>query len=226
LTHPAPLADDVRPDIDPGIEPGAEPLDEAALERGPQRRCVATGRVADKDMLLRFVVAPAGQLVPDLQQRLPGRGLYLTPDRAAIDAAVKKRVFARAARRPVEVPDQLADRLEALIAERAIELIGLARRAGQAVVGYDQVAAWLKTGRAGLLLQASDGAAAGRARLAAMAGDRPVVERLRAAELARPFGRDHVVHVALAAGGIATRVREELTRLAGLRRVDQEAKSA
>jgi len=226
LTHPAPLADDVRPDIDPGIEPGAEPLEEAALERGPQRRCVATGRVADKDMLLRFVVAPAGQLVPDLQQRLPGRGLYLTPDRAAIDTAVKKRVFARAARRPVEVPDQLADRLEALIAERAIELIGLARRAGQAVVGYDQVAAWLKTGRAGLLLQASDGAAAGRARLAAMAGDRPVVERLRAAELARPFGRDHVVHVALAAGGIATRVREELTRLAGLRRVDQEAKSA
>lgn len=226
MTHPAPLADDVRPDIDPGIEPGAEPLEEAALERGPQRRCVATGRVADKDMLLRFVVAPAGQLVPDLQQRLPGRGLYLTPDRAAIDTAVKKRVFARAARRPVEVPDQLADRLEALIAERAIELIGLARRAGQAVVGYDQVAAWLKTGRAGLLLQASDGAAAGRARLAAMAGDRPVVERLRAAELARPFGRDHVVHVALAAGGIATRVREELTRLAGLRRVDQEAKSA
>jgi len=226
LTPPAPLADDVRSDIDPGIEPGAEPADEAAFERGPQRRCVATGRVADKATLLRFVVTPAGQLVPDLQQRLPGRGLYLTPDRAAVDAAVKKRVFARAARRPVEVPDQLADRLEALIAERAIELIGLARRAGQAVVGYDQVVAWLKTGRAGLLLQAGDGAAAGRARLAAMAGDRPVVEWLRAAELARPFGRDHVVHVALAAGGIATRVQEELTRLAGLRRLDQEAKSA
>jgi hypothetical protein len=75
LTPPAPLADDVRPDIDPGIEPGLEPLDADTLERGPQRRCVATGRVADKDALLRFVVAPAGQLVPDLQQRLPGRGL-------------------------------------------------------------------------------------------------------------------------------------------------------
>jgi predicted RNA-binding protein YlxR (DUF448 family) len=226
LTPPAPLADDVRPDIEPGIELGIEPVDEAALERGPQRRCVATGRIADKGELLRFVVAPAGQLVPDLQQRLPGRGLYLTPDRASIDEAVKKRMFARAARRPVEVPDQLADRLEALVAERAIELIGLARRAGQAVVGYDQVAAWLKTGRAGLLLQACDGAPAGRARLAAMAADRPVAEQLRAAELAQPFGRDHVVHVALAAGGIATRVREELSRLAGLRRVDQEAKSA
>jgi hypothetical protein len=94
------------------------------------------------------------------------------------------------------------------------------------VVGYDQVAAWLKAGRAGLLLQAADGAPAGRTRLAALAAGRPVVELLRAAELARPFGRDHVVHAAVAAGGIATRLQEELTRLAGLRRQDQEARSA
>jgi predicted RNA-binding protein YlxR (DUF448 family) len=187
---------------------------------------VATGRVADKHALLRFVVAPTGELVPDLQQRLPGRGLYLSPARAAVEQAVKKRLFARAARRPVTVPDDLTDRLEALLAERAVELIGLARRAGQAVVGYDQVAAWLKAGRAGLLVQAADGAPAGRARLAALAGDRPVVELLRAEELARPFGRDHVVHAAVAAGGIAARLQEELTRLAGLRRVDQEARSA
>lgn len=218
MTHPAPQADDVRADI--------ETVDEDQLERGPHRRCVATGRVADKATLLRFVVAPSGELVPDLQQRLPGRGIYLTSDRGAIDAAVKKRLFARAARRPVALPEGLADRLEAMMAARAIELIGLARRAGQAVLGYDQVAAWLKTGRDGLLLQACDAARAGRARLAALAGTRPVVELLRAHELAQPFGRDHVVHVVLAAGGIATRVREELTRLAGLRRVDQEVKSA
>ena len=112
------------------------------------------------------------------------------------------------------------------MAAQAIDLIGLARRAGQAVVGYDQVAAWLKGGRAGVLLQARDGAPAGRARLAALAGDRPVEEQLNAAELAQPFGRDHAVHVALEAGGIATRVQGELARLAGLRRADQEAKSA
>ncbi|MEJ0071693.1 MAG: RNA-binding protein [Pseudomonadota bacterium] len=223
MTHAAPLADDARADIETVDE---DQLERGQLESGPHRRCVATGQVADKDALLRFVVGPSGQLVPDLQQRLPGRGIYLTPDRAAIEAAVKKRLFARAARRPVEVPAQLADRLEAQIAERAIELIGLARRAGQAVLGYDQVAAWLKTGRNGLLLQACDAAPAGRARLAAMAGERPVVELLRAQELAQPFGREHVVHVVLAAGGIASRVRGELTRLAGLRRVDQEAKSA
>ncbi len=212
MSHAAPLLDDARADTE--------------MVDGPQRRCVATGEVADKDALLRFVVAPSGALVPDLRQRLPGRGLYLAPRRAAVDLALKKRAFARAARRPVEVPPDLADRLEALVAEQALELIGLARRAGQAVLGYDQVAAWLKAGRAALLLQACDGAPAGRARLAALAGERPVLEVLRADELAKPFGRDHVVHVALAAGGIAARVRIELARLAGLRDANQEVGTA
>jgi predicted RNA-binding protein YlxR (DUF448 family) len=216
LAHATPLVDEARA--------ATETVDPDQLGAGPQRRCVATGQVADKDALLRFVVAPSGELVPDLQQRLPGRGLYLAPTRAAIDAAVKKRAFARAARRPIETPADLGDRLETLIVARALELIGLARRAGQAVVGYDQVAAWLKAGRAGLLLQACDGAPAGRARLAALAAERPVLELLRARELAQPFGRDHVVHVALAAGGIAARVQGELARLAGLRRADQEVK--
>jgi predicted RNA-binding protein YlxR (DUF448 family) len=218
LIPAAPPADDVRPDL--------ATADPAPLDSGPLRRCIATGRVVDKAELLRFVIAPAGQLVPDLQKRLPGRGLYVLAQRAALDDAVKKRAFARAARRAVEVPDGLADRLEALVTARAIELIGLARRAGQAVVGYDQVAAWLKAGRDGLLVQACDGAPAGRARLAALAAGRPVVEVLRAVELAQAFGRDHVVHVALAAGGIAGKLQMELTRLAGLRRMDQETGSA
>jgi predicted RNA-binding protein YlxR (DUF448 family) len=218
LPHAAPLVDEVSTD--------AETVDRDRLGAGPQRRCVATGQVADKTALLRFVVAPSGELVPDLQGRLPGRGLYLAPTRAAVEVALKKRAFARAARRPIDAPADLADRLETLVVARALALIGLARRAGQAVVGYDQVAAWLKGGRAGLVLQARDGAPAGRARLAALAAGRPVFELLRGGELAQPFGRDHVVHVALAAGGIATRLQSELTRLAGLRRADQETKTA
>ncbi len=94
------------------------------------------------------------------------------------------------------------------------------------MLGYDQVAAWLKTGRAVLLVQAADGAPAGRARLAAMAVDRPVLEVLRATELAQAFGRDHVVHAAFARGGIAKRLQGELARLSGLRRQDQEAETA
>ncbi len=97
--------------------------------------------------------------------RLPGRGLWLTPRRDIVDSAVAKRLFARAARRPVVVPAGLADRVEALLARRCVDLIGLARRAGQAVAGFAKVEAALDKGEAAVLVEAADGAA-GRARQA------------------------------------------------------------
>jgi hypothetical protein len=196
----------------PGLTDAAEPD-----EQGPLRRCVATGVSRPKDELIRFVVGPDGAIVPDLDDKLPGRGLYVASERAAIELAVKKKGFARAARRPVSVPDDLADRLEQLMATRCRQLLGLARRAGQAVAGHDRVADLVKTGRAALLLQAADGAAGGRAKLAAKAHDIPELAVLSAAELAEPFGRDHIVHVALSPGGLARRLQTDLARLKGLR---------
>src|SRR5215470_6775014 len=99
----APLADDVRADI----ARDSDALPDHESDRGPHRRCVATGAVAPKESLLRFVVSPSGALVPDLQARLPGRGLYLSPTRAAIETALKKRAFSKAARGAVEVPADL-----------------------------------------------------------------------------------------------------------------------
>jgi predicted RNA-binding protein YlxR (DUF448 family)/ribosomal protein L30E len=189
---------------------------------GPERRCVATGAVLPKASLIRFVIGPDSQLVPDLDARLPGRGLYLRPSPAAFAEAMKKRAFAKAARRPVTVPEDLGARLESLLVGRVQNLLGLARRAGQAVIGYDQAAAWLKAGRVRLLVQAGDAAEGGRARLRAMAGARPVLEPLTAVELAAPFGREHVVHVAVAAGGLAVRLEQELARLSGLRALDRK----
>jgi predicted RNA-binding protein YlxR (DUF448 family) len=175
--------------------------------------------------LLRFVVGPAGDLVPDLDGKLPGRGLYLTPMLGAVADAVKKRSFAKVARRQIEVPADLAERLEAMIAARAIGLIGLARRGGQVSMGYDQVQAKLKTGGVGLLLQAADGAEGGRAKLGALGSGTGVPELavLTAAELAAPFGRDHVVHLAVARGGLAKRLQIELARLKGFRGQDQKS---
>ena len=42
-----------------------------------------TGAVMPKDALLRFVLAPDGQVVPDLAGKLPGRGIWVTPRRDA-----------------------------------------------------------------------------------------------------------------------------------------------
>jgi len=111
--------------------------------------------------------------------------------------------------------------LEAALVRRIGELLGLARRAGQAVAGFEKAREWLRTGRARLILQASDGSAAERARLlSGAADDMTVLAPLPAAVLGRAFGRDHVVHVAVAPGRLAERLAMEATRLEGLRRVD------
>src|SRR5690606_33258024 len=136
-----------------GPPPAAAAGDAAA---GPLRRCIVTRTIAPRHALLRLVVGPDGVLVPDIEARLPGRGMWITPRRAILEEARRRGLFARAARRPVTVPEDLADRVEAGLARRCIELLGLARRAGQAVAGFEKVRSEIEKGRVGLLVEAAD----------------------------------------------------------------------
>jgi hypothetical protein len=203
-------------------EPIASPDEEAQEETGPLRRCVVTRERLPKERLIRFVVGPDRALVPDLNADLPGRGMWLSASRDVLETARDKgglaRAFARAARGPVTVPQDLPVLLEAALVRRIGELLGLTRRAGQAVAGFDKAREWLRSGRARLVLEASDGSEAERARfLSGSAGKVAVVAPLPAAVLGRMFGRDHVVHVAIAPGRLAERLHLEADRLAGLR---------
>jgi predicted RNA-binding protein YlxR (DUF448 family) len=192
------------------------PADEE--ERGPLRRCLVTGAVRPKEEMVRFVVGPDGRLVPDVEERLPGRGLWLSAGRDMVNTAAAKGLFAKAARRAVDVPPDLADRVEALLARRCLDLLGLARRAGEAAGGFEKARAWLAAGTVGVVVTAADGAADGRRKLLAGAPEVPVVALFGAADLAAATGRDHVVHVAVREGRIAERLRREAARLAGFRR--------
>jgi predicted RNA-binding protein YlxR (DUF448 family) len=187
----------------------------------PERRCIVTGDVLPRETMVRFVVRPpeAGkaELVPDLEARLPGRGLWITARRDIVGRAVAKNSFARVAQAPVEAPADLADRLELLLVRRCIDHLGLARRAGQAVAGFEQVRAWLDRGRVGAVVEASDGAADGQRKVMAMAPGLPVVRVLAGWELGSAFGRDWIGHVALAPGRIAQGFCREAGRLAGFR---------
>ncbi len=178
----------------------------AGTAASPQRRCIATGEVHDRAGLVRFVIGPDGTVVPDIDERLPGRGLWLLPHRDIVDRAAAKRVFARAARRQVSVPADLADRLENLLARRCVDSLGLARRAGLAVAGFDRVCDAVRHGRAALLLCALDGAAASRGKLAGAARNLPCAEILTAAELGAAFGRDRIVHAAIGGGKLSRRL--------------------
>jgi predicted RNA-binding protein YlxR (DUF448 family) len=192
-------------------------------ETGPLRRCIVTRERLPKERMIRFVVAPDRTLVPDLAATLPGRGIWLSASGDVLETARAQgglgRAFARAARGPVIVPPDLPAVLEAALARRIGELLGLARRAGQAVAGFDKARERLRAGQGGLILQASDGSAAERARFVARAGGSAMVlDPVPAAVLGGVFGRDHVVHVAIAPGKLGERLAVEARRLMGLRR--------
>jgi predicted RNA-binding protein YlxR (DUF448 family) len=183
----------------------------------PLRRCIVTRESQPKEGLIRFVVAPDGTLTPDLAETLPGRGIWVTASREAIETARAKKLFGRAARRAVTVPEDLAERLEHMLAERCIALLGLLNRAGGLVAGMMRVREWLRAGKAAILLTAaeSDGRDAGE--LKRLARGMQTVDVLEAVELGRAVGRDHIVHMAAAPGGLAQSLIRETRRLAGLR---------
>jgi len=199
----------------PAADPAAGEAD--ADESGPNRRCLVTGESRPVERLVRFAIGPDGTVVPDIEGRLPGRGMWLSAERDVVNKALAKSLFAKAARRSVVAPGDLADRIESLLARRCVELIGMARRAAQIVAGFDQVRAALAETRGGLLIEASDGSGDGRDKLLAMARDVPVVAVLSSEELGAAFGRDRFVHVLVAPGRLADRLRVEAERLAGFR---------
>ena len=192
----------------------------------PQRRCLASGQVLPKQALLRFVVGPDGQVVPDLAERLPGRGLWLLARRDMMAKACKKNLFARAAKRQVRIPSDLAEQVERLAFRRCLEQLGLARRAGAVEIGFEKVKAALKADRIGLLLQAADAAADGRDKLRAVAravgGETALLQFCDAAELGAALGRDAAVHVGILRGRFAAGLQRDIARLAGLRGAENE----
>ncbi len=182
-------------------------------DEGPLRRCIVSGRRSAPEGMLRFAVGPEGEVGFDVDARLPGRGLWLSPDRAIVEAACAKGSFAKAARAAVRVSPDLPQAVERLMRARCLDLIGLARRAGAATWGFERVRDVVRAGGAVLLLQACDGADGGRAKVRALAPGLPVIEVFTSADLGRALGQEALVHVALAPGGLAERLKVLAARL-------------
>lgn len=190
---------------------------------GPERKCIATGEVQPRYGLIRFVTGPDGQVFPDVASKLPGRGVYVSADRKALDTAVGKKLFARGFKAQVTVPQNLVDEVEQQLSRRLIELISLARKSGDAVAGYEKVKSWLDREEAWVLIQAVDGSGRGKSKLSTPHFGK-YIGWLTADELGQAFGRQTVIHAALASGGLAKRVVEEAQRLRGLRDMDDGGK--
>ena len=191
-----------------------------------RRRCIATGETQPLDRLVRFVVGPEGVLYHDLSCKLPGRGIWVSGRRNLVDQAVKKHLFARAAKRPVSVPDDMANLVERGMVDRCLNFLSLAKRAGQLTLGSNNVKAILRTNVAAIVITALDGAENGRKKL--LSGDqgringlwrshREIVQLFTIAELSLALGRENVVHAALLAGGLAEQVLNATYRLEAYR---------
>jgi len=197
---------------------GEKPVKKADKEAS-ERRCIATGETQPKAGLLRFVVGPDDVVGPDLAERLPGRGIWVTGTRAALDQAIAKKAFARAAKQQVSVPEGLGDLVGRLLETRAAETLGLARRSGELIMGLERAFETLDREPVALMIEAADAGRDGVRRLraklkAADLTDLPVIQGLSATQMGLALGRSNVVHAALKMGRMQEKVLADFARLA------------
>ena len=203
-------------------------LVKAATSRsgGRERTCLATGEIKPEADLIRLALAPDGTLVPDIAAKLPGRGLWISPQRDLVETARRRGGFNRSAGRAVAVPEDIAAQIEARLTARALSLLGLARRSGQLAAGFDAARLAIKAGRPAWRIEASDGAADGREKLdrltrSAWGEDIPVAGCFSAEELGAATGRDHLVHAVLGAGSQSAAFAATMRKLSGFRAMNE-----
>jgi predicted RNA-binding protein YlxR (DUF448 family) len=191
--------------------------DPADLDNGPrtnrsgtERMCAVTRQVRPIDELIRFVVAPTGEVIADLKRKLPGRGLWVSASRKAVAEAVRRNQFGKGFRRDVRVAPALPKDTEDLMVRGVVEALAMAAKAGQVVAGFAKVEGALQAHQAVALIHAADGAADGIRKLDAIlrqkagnAGESPefpVIGVLTSEQLDLALGRSNVIHAALLAG--------------------------
>src|SRR5262245_40288077 len=173
---------------------------------GAERFCAASGQVKPVAEMIRFVVAPDGGPVADLKRRLPGRGLWITGTREAIEAAVARKVFARGFKRDIRVAADFVETTERLIEQAVLDALAVARKAGKVAMGFAKTEAALADAAVAAILHAAEAAPDGVRKLDAALRRRPDVDRvviigsLSGAQLDLALGRPNVIHAALLAG--------------------------
>ena len=186
---------------------------------GPVRTCIVTGEELAPERMIRFVVGPEGDVVPDLARRLPGRGMWLKAGRAVLEQAVARNLFSKAARAAVKAAPDLPERVERLLLERSLEDLGRARRAGRAVSGFVKVEQMIGQRRAGLVIVADEADGDGLGKL--KASGLPIERLGDATALGGVFGREQAVYVAVArddaAGQFIQRIAGGAARWRGYR---------
>jgi predicted RNA-binding protein YlxR (DUF448 family) len=202
--------------------------------RGTERLCALTREIRPIGELIRFVAAPDGAIVPDLKRRLPGRGVWITAKRTAIDEAVKRNVFARSLKREVRAAADLGAQVDRQLENAALDALAIVHKAGRVAIGFGRT----ETALAGVppvaaVLNASDGGADGTRKIAAAAahrqtgenaGEIPTIAAFTTAQLDLALGRSNVVHAALLAGPASNGFLARCQSLERFRTIDPDGR--
>ncbi len=191
----------------------------------PERTCIVTRRTAPPAELIRFVVGPDDQVVPDLKGNLPGRGAWVTAKAEAVKEAVKRRAFTRAFKAEVRAAPDLADQIEEALRRDLRQALSLANKAGAVVSGFTKVEIVIREGGIAALIHSAEAAEDGRRKLAGALRKRygdaisgiPVIAELTGEELDLALGRSHVIHAGLVAGAGSDGFLARLGRLRAFR---------
>ncbi|MCX7356976.1 MAG: RNA-binding protein [Alphaproteobacteria bacterium] len=204
------------------MSPASSQIEAEGPRRERERRCIVSGEHDSGANLIRFALSPDGVVTPDVAAKLPGRGAWVRADRAVIEQAAKKGAFARAFKAPAQVPEALADTVEALLSRRCLDQLGLAQRAAAIAVGATQVEAAIRAKPLFLLIEATDGAEEGREKLMSLHigfwGRPPAaVGCFSSSDLGVALGRERVIHACLLQERLASVWAAEIGRLSGFR---------
>lgn len=183
---------------------------EADVDTGSERTCIVTRTKGEPETMIRFVVGPNGQVVPDLKHKLPGRGVWVTARADKVAEAVKRKAFTRGFRTEVVVSAALPAEIEALLTTECIQAFGLANKAGQVVTGFAKVEAAIEKGGIAGLVEATDAGADGGRKLRQAVLRRfgseavkPQVKLFTSLQLSLALGHTNVIHAALIEGSAA-----------------------
>ena len=190
---------------------------EKLITEKTKRRCISSGETCHKSDMIRFVVDPNKEILPDISEKLPGRGIWVKTNRIFLEKAISKKLFLKTAKEKVSVRNDLLTLVEALLLKNVIALISLSRKSGIAVSGFEKVKSTLTDGSAKALIQARDGSVGQKSKLRPPVGRNSYIDCLSSQELGLAFGRNYVVHASLTSGGLSKRVVHEASRLNEIR---------
>lgn len=167
--------------------------------------------------MIRFVIGPEENIIPDVFSKLPGKGIWVGASKSSVEKALNKNIFSSVLKKPVEIDKNLDQTIQRSVLNKLIKLISLARKANQAVAGFEKTKNQLKLGKTKLLIQASDGSIREKSRLRPPDGENSIINCLNMKELGLAFSKENVIHASIMNGGLCKEISLEALRLAGLR---------